>query len=53
MYHKIYSSNINQKATINHYEVKKKKKKNNLFNTIAHIKVKFTKINKTFKMFFI
>ena len=41
-YHKINSSIIYQKAKITHYKVAKQKK-NNLLNTIAHIKVKFTK----------
>ena len=51
-YHKINSSIIVIQKTINHSE-EAKQKKNNLLNTIADIKVKFTKINQTFKMFII
>ena len=46
----IHSSIINQKATINHFEVAEQK--NNLLNTIVYIKNKFTKINQTFEMLF-
>ena len=40
-YHKINSSIIYQRAKINHYKVLNQK--NNSLNTIAHIKVEFTK----------
>ena len=50
-YQKINRRIINQKATIIHYDAEKQK--NNLLNTIAYMKVKFTKMNHTFEMFFI